>query len=327
MTPPATPPGHFCLPGVPLRFPVFPAGVVWLVGAGPGDPGLLTLHAVAALAQAERILADSLTDPGLRQALGHLAPRAVVEDVGKRGGRPSPSQAEITARLIACARSGEKVLRLKGGDPVLFGRGPEEALALAAAGIPFRFIPGITAGIGGLAYAGVPVTAGESNSAVTFITGHGPEGGLPQDVDWEALARSGAVLVFYMALRPLAAIATALRAAGRPPGEAVLLVSQAASAQQKVVETTLERCAAGGAPPGVNAPALVVLGPTLALRQRLLQAAGDPAAWLAHALSETGASLSGAPSSGAPSSDPPPSETSLSDVFPGDAPRGEESVP
>src|SRR5918997_3207389 len=140
--------------------PVFEPGWVWLGGAGPGDPALLTLHAVNALAHADAVIYDALVDPRI---LEHARPGAEVEYAGKRGGKPSPKQRDISLKLIALARAGRRVCRLKGGDPLVFGRGGEEALALVEAGIPFRIVPGVSAGIGGLAYAGIPVTHRDVN--------------------------------------------------------------------------------------------------------------------------------------------------------------------
>src|SRR3984957_6063286 len=168
-----------------FNLPTFNPGEVWLSGAGPGDPGLLTLHAVNALGQADIILYDALVDKGV---LALARPAAVREFAGKRGGRPSANQRDIPDRLIELAREGQRVLRLKGGDPFVFGRGGEEALALVAAGISFRIVPGISAGIGGLAYAGIPVTHRDVNSAVTFVTGHDSNGELLGAVDWGAIA-------------------------------------------------------------------------------------------------------------------------------------------
>ena len=179
-----------------LNLPGFEPGHVWLVGAGPGDPGLLSVLALHGLANADVVVYDALVDPRI---LRLRRQGAVLDHAGKRGGRPSPSQPDISARLIQAARDGNRVLRLKGGDPCVFGRGGEEALALAAAGVPFRIVPGITAGIGGLAYAGIPVTHRNTNSAVTFLTGHNSEGEVLGGLDWGAIARGAPVLVLYMA--------------------------------------------------------------------------------------------------------------------------------
>src|SRR3954452_14716208 len=193
-----------------LNLPEFLSGSVWLVGAGPGDPGLLTALALHALNRADAIVHDALVDP---RVLALARPGASLEFAGKRGGRPSPRQPDITARLIALARSGRRVLRLKGGDPCIFGRGGEEALALAEARVPFRIVPGISAGIGGLAYAGIPLTHRETNSAVTLVTGHSVEGTVPGGLDWEAIARGSPVIVLYMGLKHLRPIAARLIAA------------------------------------------------------------------------------------------------------------------
>jgi uroporphyrin-III C-methyltransferase len=243
-------------------------GSVWLVGAGPGDPGLLSLLALHALQTAEAIVYDALVDPRI---LALARPRAALEDAGKRGGRPSPRQPDITARLIALARDGRRVLRLKGGDPFVFGRGGEEALALAGAGIPFRIVPGITAALGGFAYAGIPLTHRGINSAVTLITGHNSDGTIPGEEDsapdWTALAQGSPVIVLYMALRHLGDIAARLMAAGRGPGESVAIVSKATTAAQRVVMTSLAK--AGGAASGVEGPAIIVIGAVAELHQTL----------------------------------------------------------
>ena len=169
-----------------LGLPDFDPGNVWLVGAGPGDPGLLSALALHALSHADIVVYDALVDPRILRLARH---GATLDYAGKRGGRPSPSQPDISARLVRLAQAGNRVLRLKGGDPCVFGRGGEEALALAEAGIPFRIVPGITAGIGGLAYAGIPVTHRNTNSAVTFLTGHDSDGEVPGGLDWGAIAR------------------------------------------------------------------------------------------------------------------------------------------
>ncbi|MEM9793765.1 MAG: uroporphyrinogen-III C-methyltransferase, partial [Pseudomonadota bacterium] len=189
------------------NWPSFAPGLVWLVGAGPGDPGLLTLHGLNALRQADVIVYDALVDPRL---LDWRRPGATVEYAGKRGGKPSPKQRSISLRLIELARAGKRVLRLKGGDPFIFGRGGEEAQTLVQAGIPIRLTPGITAGIGGLAYAGIPATHRDVNQAVTFVTGHDASGQAPAALDWQALARGAPVLVLYMAIKHLPQITATL---------------------------------------------------------------------------------------------------------------------
>ena len=251
------------------RFPDLPdlePGWVWLVGAGPGDPGLLTLAAHHALGQADVVVYDALVGEGV---LGLARAGAALEFAGKRGGRPSPKQADISRRLVQLAGDGRRVLRLKGGDPFVFGRGGEEALALVEAGVPFRIVPGISAGIGGLAYAGIPVTHRETNSAVTFLTGHNLTGQVPDDLDWAAIARGSPVIVIYMALKHLAHIAGRLLAAGRASDEPVAIVSKASTDAQRVLETSLGRCHDDAAADGIEPPCLVVVGRVVELRKGL----------------------------------------------------------
>jgi uroporphyrin-III C-methyltransferase len=243
--------------------PALAPGSVWLAGAGPGDPGLLSVLALHGLRQAEVVVYDALVDGRI---LDLARPSTQLEYAGKRGGKPSAKQRDISLRLIELAREGRRVLRLKGGDPFVFGRGGEEALALVAAGIPFRIVPGISAGIGGLAYAGIPVTHREVNSAVAFITGHDASGLVPDAVDWEALSRGAPVLVIYMALKHIAPIVERLLAAGRGAGEPVAVVAKATTAEQQVLESTLGKVAADIAASGIEPPAMVVVGEVVRLR-------------------------------------------------------------
>jgi uroporphyrin-III C-methyltransferase len=247
-----------------LGLPDFQPGQVWLVGAGPGEPGLLSVLALHALANADVVVYDALVDPGI---LRLARPDTALDYAGKRGGRPSPSQPDISARLVHLAEAGNRVLRLKGGDPCVFGRGAEEALALVAAGIPFRIVPGITAGIGGLAYAGIPVTHRETNSAVTFITGHNSDGAVPDGLDWGAIARGAPVLVLYMALKHLPNIVDRLIAGGRRPDEPVAIVSRATTPAQQVLTSTLGDAVAAAA--GSETPAIIVVGEVVRLRAGL----------------------------------------------------------
>jgi len=242
--------------------PAFEPGWVWLVGAGPGDPGLLTLYALHALREADVVVYDALVD---RRCLALAGPKARLEFAGKRGGRPSPTQPDISRRLVELARAGNRVLRLKGGDPFVFGRGGEEALALVAAGVKFRLVPGITAGVAGLAYAGIPATHRESNAAVAFVTGHTAGGEVPDDLDWEALAKGIPVIVFYMALAHLGEIAARLMKAGRSGEEAVAVISKATTADQRVLVSSLKACAADAAKARIEPPALVVVGEVVKL--------------------------------------------------------------
>ena len=249
-----------------LDLPEFAPGSVWLVGAGPGDPGLLTLLALYALEHADVVVYDALVAPAI---LRLARDGAALEHAGKRGGKPSTQQPDISLRLVALAREGKRVLRLKGGDPFVFGRGGEEGLALARARIPFRIVPGITAAIGGLAYAGIPATHRDTNSAITFVTGQTSGGSLPGAVDWEAVARGTAVLVIYMALKNLDAIARRLIAAGRPADEAAVIISKATTPEQRVIETTLGAAAKDAAAAAIDPPALVAIGPVVRLRREL----------------------------------------------------------
>jgi uroporphyrin-III C-methyltransferase len=248
------------------QLPGIDPGWVWLAGAGPGDPGLLTLLALRGLESADVVVYDALVDDRILALAGA---EATLDYAGKRGGKPSPVQADISQRLIRYARDGRRVLRLKGGDPFVFGRGGEEALSLVAAGVPFRVVPGISSGIGGLAYAGIPVTHRDTNSAVTFLTGHNAGGDVPDNVDWAALARGAPVIVVYMALKHLARISDRLLENGRPADEPVAIVSRASTARQRVLETTLARCAADAAAGGLEPPSLVVIGPVVSLRAGL----------------------------------------------------------
>jgi uroporphyrin-III C-methyltransferase len=250
---------HSLLSGLPA----FEPGWVWLAGAGPGDPGLVTLHAANALVQADVIVYDALVD---KRILDMAHTGAVVEYAGKRGGKPSPRQRDISLRLVQLAREGKRVCRLKGGDPFVFGRGGEEALALVEHGIPFRVIPGISAGIGGLAYAGIPVTHRDVNHAVTFLTGHDQSGLAPSSINWQAVADGAPVIVMYMAIKHLKTIADNLVTAGRDSGEPVAIIYNATTEAQQVLETTL-----GGAvgQSGLAPPALFVVGAVVKLRAAL----------------------------------------------------------
>ena len=240
--------------------PALEKGSVWLVGAGPGDPGLLTLHAANALRQADVIVHDALVN---EDCLKLARPGAVLEFAGKRGGKPSPKQRDISLRLVELARAGNRVLRLKGGDPFVFGRGGEEALTLVEHQIPFRIVPGITAGIGGLAYAGIPVTHREVNHAVTVLTGHDSSGLVPDRINWQGIASGSPVM------KHIGAITANLIAGGRSPDEPVAFVCNAATANQTVLETTLSRAEADVEAAGLEPPAIVVVGEVVRLRAAL----------------------------------------------------------
>lgn len=247
-----------------LIAPAFAPGSVWLVGAGPGDPGLLTLHAAHALTEADVVLHDALVS----QAVLALAGQARLLPVGKRAGMRNPSQLRINQCLIDLARQGLRVVRLKGGDPLIFGRGSEEALALVTAGIPFRIIPGISAGIGGTAAAGIPLTHRHLARSVTFATGHDSGRGVA-DTDWGQLGRGSDVLVLYMARGQIARIAPILIAAGRDAGESVALIANATTQAETVHLTTLADVARLSSDTPTKAPVLIVIGPVVALRAML----------------------------------------------------------
>ncbi len=248
------------------NLPDMEEGWVWLAGAGPGDPGLLSLLTLKGMQQADIIVYDALVS---QQILDLIDNKLSLEFAGKRGGKPSLKQADISGRLITLAKEGKKVLRLKAGDPFVFGRGGEEARSLAGSNIPFRVIPGITAGIGGLAYAGIPVTDRHTNSAVTFLTGHGEDGGLSKDIDWDALAKSSPVIVVYMALSRVELMCQQFLNSGRRPDESIAIISKATTAKQTVLETTLAQAAEDAVKAQIKAPAMIVLGENVKLRAGL----------------------------------------------------------
>lgn len=248
------------------NLPEFKPGWVWLVGAGPGDPGLLTLHAVNALQQADVIIYDALVG---EDVLIHANPAAMTEYAGKRGGKPSPKQRDISLRLIELARQGRRVCRLKGGDPFVFGRGGEEALSLVDAGIPFRIVPGISAGIGGLAYAGIPVTHRDVNQTVTFLTGHDQTGLTPTAINWDGVAKGSPVIVMYMAMKHLGTITKNLMDAGRHSEEPMAIICNATLPHQNVLETTLGEAVSAVENSQMKPPAMVVLGEVVRLRSAL----------------------------------------------------------
>ena len=248
------------------NMPKFLPGTVWLAGAGPGDPGLLTLLAAHALVEADVVVYDALVD---ESCLKLARDGAELEYAGKRGGKPSPKQRDISLRLVELARQGKRVLRLKGGDPFVFGRGGEEALTLVAHGIGFRIVPGITAGIGGLAYAGIPVTHRDVNHTVTFLTGHDQTGLVPDRINWDAVAKGSPVIVMYMAMKHMEAIANSLMQAGRSADEPLAFVCNAATQAQTVLETTIGTAAADAESAGIEPPAIVVVGEVVRLRTGL----------------------------------------------------------
>ncbi len=241
-------------------------GVVYLVGAGPGDPGLMTARSLELIATADAIFYDRLIPPG---ALDGAREDAELVYVGKQPGIPSVPQEEIAERLVEAARAGRSVVRLKGGDPFVFGRGGEEGEALREAGVEFEVVPGVTAGVAASAYAGIPVTHRDEASAVAFVTGHeDPEKG-ETALDWEALARFPGTLVFYMGVKRLAENAAALIEAGRDPGEPAAAIERGTMAGQRTISATLATIAETVEREQVGAPALIVIGPVAARRERL----------------------------------------------------------
>ena len=257
------------------NWPSLDPGWVWLCGAGPGDPGLLTLHALNALKQADVVIYDAL----VKEEILGWAPQAEHIYAGKRGGKPSAKQRDISLRLVDLSRAGKRVLRLKGGDPFVFGRGGEEAQTLVQHGVPIRIIPGISAGIGGLAYAGIPVTHRDVNQSVTFVTGHDQSGETPGSLDWEAISKGSQVIVIYMGMKHIETIASKLLAAGRSLSEPVAVVTTATTEDQNVLESTLGTLAQDIARAKLEPPAIICVGQAVQMRQVLdwqAMAAGEP---------------------------------------------------
>lgn len=277
------PSSHDQLSGIQLLtalrgyLPTFVPGEVWLVGAGPGDPGLLTLDALAGLLQADVVVHDALVDARVLA----LARDTQKRFAGKRGGKPSIAQEDICAQLVTLARRGLRVLRLKGGDPFVFGRGGEEVLALAAAGIPFRVVSGVTAGLGGLASACIPATMRGVNQAIILATGHDPD----EDgtIDWSALARTRQPIVLYMGLRNLDKIAAALMRGGLPAHTPAAVIASATLANQQILVSKLDRIAAEAHAANFVAPAMAVIGDIVRIRQQLLDTCAQ-----ATAMAQTG---------------------------------------
>src|SRR5215203_2064846 len=242
------------------------SGVVYLVGAGPGDPGLMTARSLELIAGADSIFYDRLIPPG---ALDGAREEAELIYVGKQPGVPSVPQEEIGERLVEAAGGGKSVVRLKGGDPFVFGRGGEEGEALREAGIEFEVVPGVTAGVAATAYAGIPVTHRDDASAVAFVTGHEDPHKPEMALDWAALAAFPGTLVFYMGVRRLADNAAALIAAGRDAGEPAAAVERGTMDRQRTVTATLGTLAEAAGREGIGAPALIVVGSVVGRRESL----------------------------------------------------------
>ncbi|HEY8368535.1 MAG TPA: uroporphyrinogen-III C-methyltransferase [Thermodesulfobacteriota bacterium] len=239
--------------------------MVYLVGAGPGDPGLLTLRGAECLARADVVVYDYLANPALLDRARSDAERLYV---GKQGGRPSMSQDEINRILVERARAGRIVCRLKGGDPFVFGRGGEEALALEAAGVPFEVVPGVTSAVGATAYAGIPLTHRDLVSTVTFVTGHEDPDKAESAIDWAGLARGG-TLVFFMGVKTLPDIVARLVAHGRSPETPAAVIRWGTTPEQETVVGTLADIVERTRARGITPPALTVVGEVVRLRERI----------------------------------------------------------
>ena len=246
------------------------AGIVHLVGAGPGDPGLLTVRGRDLLATCDAIAVDALASPAIVAEARRVNPSVEVHDVGKRGGDASSmGQDAINALLVQLGRAGKRVVRLKGGDPLVFGRGSEEAQALAAAGIAFEIVPGVTAGIAAPAYAGIPVTHRGVATSVTFVTGHEDPAKPDTQTDWAALARAGGTIVLYMGVSTLPRIAAALVAGGMSPETPAASVQWGTHARQRTVSATVSTLADAIAREGLGAPVITVIGNVVSLRDEI----------------------------------------------------------
>jgi uroporphyrinogen III methyltransferase/synthase len=241
-------------------------GYVYLIGAGPGDPGLITVRGRECIARADVILYDYLAHPGL---LEFARPGAELIYAGKVGGAHNREQGQINDMLVEKALTGKVVARLKGGDPFIFGRGGEECEVLADAGIPFEVVPGVTAGTGATAYAGIPLTHRDFTTSVTFVTGHESPGKEFSGIDWQSLARGNGTLVFYMGVKNLPQIAEDLITHGRPPETPVALVRWGTRPEQEVLVGTLEDIAERARQAAFKAPAITVVGDVVRLRDKL----------------------------------------------------------
>ena len=241
-------------------------GYVYLIGAGPGDPGLITVKGRDCLARAQVVLYDYLANDELLR----IAPQdAELIYAGKVGGEHNQAQGQINDLLVEKALAGKVVARLKGGDSFIFGRGGEECEALAAAGVPFEVVPGITAGVGATSYAGIPLTHRGVTTSVAFVTGHEKHGKFSSEVDWEGLSLGSGTVVFYMGIKNLPQIAQNLISNGRAPGTPVALIRWGTRPEQEVLTGTLADIAEKAQASGFKAPAITVVGEVVNLRQQL----------------------------------------------------------
>jgi uroporphyrinogen III methyltransferase/synthase len=263
---------------------------VYLVGAGPGDPALLTSRALELIATADVIVHDRLIPD---QALSGARRDAELVYVGKEGGKQGISQGAIEALLVEHGSAGRSVVRLKGGDPFVFGRGGEEAEALKEAGIPYEVVPGVTAGVAAPAYAGIPVTHRDAASAVAFVTGHEDPNKPESALDWPALASFPGTLVVYMGVRQLPSITERLIGAGRPQDEPAAVIERGTFPDQRVIGGTLQTIAAEADAAAVRAPAIVVFGSVAALHERMNWTKARPLSALTIAVTRARAQASG----------------------------------
>lgn len=246
--------------------PHYILGRVALVGAGPGDPDLLTLKALRLLQAADAVVYDHLVGP---EILALASPAAELIFVGKKGGGFCCAQRDIEATLLRLARAGRQVVRLKGGDPFIFGRGGEEAEALAAAGVPFEIVPGVTSALGAAAYAGIPLTHREHASSVVFLTGHEDPAKADGAVAWEQYGRLGATLCIYMGMKNLETICRRLLAGGLTPETPAAVVQSATTGEHRQLTSTLGTIARDSEHAGFGAPAIVIIGAVAALGEKL----------------------------------------------------------
>ena len=238
--------------------------MIYLVGSGPGDPGLFTLKGVRCMEEADAVVYDRLAP---QELLGYARPEAEKIYVGKKPGNPTMSQEEINALLVEKGRDGKTVVRLKGGDPYIFGRGGEEALALIDAGLPFEVVSGVTSGVAAPAYAGIPVTHRNVSTSVAFVTGHEDPTKGHTDVDWSKLANGADTLVLYMGVGRLEEISTGLIASGRSRDTPVACIRWGTLSEQRTVTGTLEDIADKVAEASLKPPAIIVIGDVVALRE------------------------------------------------------------
>jgi len=242
-------------------------GRIYLVGAGPGDPELLTVKARRLLDEADRILHDKLSGPNILAQIDESR----LEDVGTRGHGDTTPQSYVNERMVELAREGETVVRLKGGDPTVFGRGGEEMAYLADAGVPFEVVPGISSAIAASEVAGIPVTHRKHASTFSVVTGHEDPDKEESAVDWEALAATGGTIAVLMGVGRLPEYTESLMAAGMAPDTPVALVERATWPEQQVATGTLETIQAAADEVGIEPPAVTVIGEVARTRERVLE--------------------------------------------------------